>query len=233
MENKYTLELNHKIYPVYLIAKPIKTVIVKVDYINRINLHYPNSYPKKQAIAHLYKQIDWLEKVVNRNEVNMTEMQVVDVIANRKIWLFGQLYNIQESQGLEIFSIKDQTLYVYGEIKLIIQKIRLSLIQKIVDEFNLALEHFKTSLINVKPTLTFRKMTSRWGSCNIKNSKITLNILLVHVPLFCIQYVIIHEFVHLIHPNHGHGFYLLLEKLFPEYKKAVKELNKYSFILRI
>ncbi|MEZ5071135.1 MAG: SprT family zinc-dependent metalloprotease [Bacteroidales bacterium] len=57
-----------------------------------------------------------------------------------------------------------------------------------------------------------RRMTTRWGSCNRKNG-INLNSWLVMVPPHLRDYVILHELVHIHHPNHGPGFWAELDGL--------------------
>ena len=53
---------------------------------------------------------------------------------------------------------------------------------------------------------------SNWGSCSTKGN-INLNLNIVRLPKVLQDYVLIHELCHLRHPDHGHGFHLLLEHL--------------------
>ena len=76
------------------------------------------------------------------------------------------------------------------------------------------------------PTLTIRKMTTRWGVCNTKSKRVTLNLELIKRPIFCIDYVIMHELSHLIHANHSKEFWALVEENCPDYKKAKKILKE-------
>ncbi|MBR1971659.1 MAG: M48 family metallopeptidase, partial [Clostridia bacterium] len=48
------------------------------------------------------------------------------------------------------------------------------------------------------PTIKFRKMTSRWGSCNFVRKILTFNYALINAPIECVEYVIYHEFTHFI-----------------------------------
>ena len=76
-----------------------------------------------------------------------------------------------------------------------------------------------------KPELIILRMKNRWGSYTSKG-KIILNPELIQTPLKCIEYVIYHELCHLIYPNHGTGFYELLEKHLPDWKVRKQRLEK-------
>ena len=76
------------------------------------------------------------------------------------------------------------------------------------------------------PTLTIRKMTTRWGVCNTRAKRVTLNLELMKKPIYCLDYVIMHELSHLIHPNHSKDFWALVEENCPEYKKIKKILKE-------
>lgn len=75
------------------------------------------------------------------------------------------------------------------------------------------------------PTLRIRDMETRWGSCLVKKGIITLNKRLLEAPRNCIEYVIMHEFCHFIHPNHSKYFYDFLTVSMPDWKdrKAILE----------
>lgn len=75
------------------------------------------------------------------------------------------------------------------------------------------------------PNLKIRKMTSRWGVCNIKNHNVTLNLELSKYNIECLNYVIVHELSHFIHPNHSKEFWLLVGKYYPNYKDIRKYLR--------
>lgn len=74
--------------------------------------------------------------------------------------------------------------------------------------------------------LKIRSMTSRWGSCQTKKGIITLNSKLIEKPRSCIEYVVLHEFAHFIHPNHSRKFYDFVAMLMPDWKERKKELEK-------
>ena len=76
------------------------------------------------------------------------------------------------------------------------------------------------------PTVKVRYMTSRWGSCQPKRGVITLNSKLIEAPRNCIEYVVLHEFTHFIHPNHSKKFYDFVAMLMPDWKERKMELEK-------
>lgn len=77
-----------------------------------------------------------------------------------------------------------------------------------------------------KPTLRIRDMETRWGSCLMKKRIITLNKRLLEPPRNCIEYVVMHELCHLIHPNHSKKFYSFLTMLMPDWKERKVYLDK-------
>ncbi len=78
------------------------------------------------------------------------------------------------------------------------------------------------------PSLTIRKMKTRWGVCNVKTKRITLNLELIKKDIKYLDYVIIHELSHLIYPNHSKDFWNLVSITIPNYKLLRKELNSYE-----
>ena len=74
------------------------------------------------------------------------------------------------------------------------------------------------------PTIKFRKMKSRWGSCHPKKGILTFNTHLVLYPIEAIEYVVMHEFVHFLHPDHSKSFYRTLDSFMPDWKERKRLL---------
>lgn len=89
-------------------------------------------------------------------------------------------------------------------------------------------EHYKNYSRKIPhPKLRIRKMTSRWGVCNIKTHIITLNLELIKRDIKYLDYVIIHELTHLVHGDHSKEFWSVVEENMPEYKKYRKEMKEF------
>ena len=71
-----------------------------------------------------------------------------------------------------------------------------------------------------------QRMKTKWGSCNHKRKHIRLNTELVTKPKDLLEYVIVHEMVHLIEPTHSERFATILGKHYPTWREARAELNE-------
>ena len=76
------------------------------------------------------------------------------------------------------------------------------------------------------PNLVIRKMSTRWGVCNKKLEKVTLNSELIYKYPKYLDYVIVHELSHFIHFDHSKAFWELVSYNCPDYKKLRKELQE-------
>lgn len=73
--------------------------------------------------------------------------------------------------------------------------------------------------------LRFRRMSSRWGSCNVRSGMITLNTQLVHHDPECLAYVLTHELCHLHEPSHNARFHALMDRFYPTWRTVRARLN--------
>jgi predicted metal-dependent hydrolase len=76
-----------------------------------------------------------------------------------------------------------------------------------------------------RPSVIIRRMSNRWGSKTPKG-RIMLNPELIKAPGRCIDYVVIHELCHLVHPDHSTKYYALLERVMPDWKRWKKRLEE-------
>ena len=71
-----------------------------------------------------------------------------------------------------------------------------------------------------------KKMKTRWGSCTIEARRIWLNLELAKKPIPCIEYIIIHELVHLLERNHTDRFRDLMDQFMPQWRYCRDMLNQ-------
>lgn len=108
--------------------------------------------------------------------------------------------------------IKDKTITTYNEVA------------------NDVYKEFKKHNVSF-PKIRIRKMSTRWGSCQPAKGIVTLNSRLIEAPRICIEYVLMHEFCHFIHPNHSKKFYSLLQTMMPDWKERKKLLESNVYLV--
>ncbi|MGH7798379.1 MAG: M48 family metallopeptidase [Candidatus Binatia bacterium] len=70
-----------------------------------------------------------------------------------------------------------------------------------------------------------RKMKTKWGACNAQAGRIWLNLELAKKPVQCLEYIIVHELVHLLERRHNDEFNTLMSEFLPQWKSRRAELN--------
>ncbi|MCL8000638.1 M48 family metallopeptidase, partial [Brucella sp. 21LCYQ03] len=71
-----------------------------------------------------------------------------------------------------------------------------------------------------------RRMKTKWGSCNIEKRMLLFNIELAKKPVDCIEYIVVHELVHLLERNHNKNFIILMDRFLPNWRLQKKILNE-------
>ena len=71
-----------------------------------------------------------------------------------------------------------------------------------------------------------QRMKTKWGSCNHKAGNIRINTDLVKKPKDLLEYVTVHEMVHLLEPTHSNRFMAILAEHYPTWREARAELNE-------
>jgi len=83
------------------------------------------------------------------------------------------------------------------------------------------------SLMGVKVRKFFlQRMKTKWGSCNPQAKNIRLNTELAKKPPECLEYIVVHELVHLIEPTHNDRFIALMNQFMPKWRMYKDELNR-------
>lgn len=197
-------------YPIVIIRKDNKNTYLRVKdgkIIVTTNYFVSNSKVKKLIEDNASFIIKNLDKYNNR-------------LSDTSFKLFGKNYDIvyglpnTEISDNKIYTTDDKTFskYLFKYINSVYQ-----------DRLNYWYNLFEEKI--PIPNLKIRKMTSRWGVCNIKNHNVTLNLELSKYNMECLDYVIVHELSHFVYPNHSKEFWNLVSKYYLDYKKIRKELK--------
>lgn len=187
---------------------------VKEDYSIYVTTNYFTK--EKDILKLIYDNEKSIIRMTNRIENKIKD--------NNKFMYLGKEYN------LIYWNSKDILL---GDNKLFLSKdtdIKKWLLKQAKVIFKEELDKYY-NIFPIKipyPSLTIRSMTTRWGVCNVKTKRVTLNLELIKKDIKYLDYVIVHELSHLIHANHSKDFWNLVGSIIPDYKKLRKELNNYE-----
>ena len=202
--------LNNKEYPIEIIRKNNKNTYLRVK--NSKIIITTNYLTSSFQINKLIKN--------NTTFINNQLLKEDKKINDTSFSLFGKKYDI--IYGFPSVEVDHNKIYAKDEKSL--NKFLSEYIYDIyLKRINYYYNIFEESI--PKPNLKIRKMTSRWGVCNIKNHNVTLNYELSKYDIECLNYVIVHELSHFIHPNHSKDFWLLVGKYYPNYKEIRKYLK--------
>ena len=167
-----------------------------------------------------------INKLIEENKLSIKRMLKKNskkIDNNKDFWFLGKRYEIVYTNNLGI---------TLGEEKVFIDR------QIDIDKWykkqakTIFLKHFNACYNNFSrkipyPSLFIRKMTSRWGVCNTKLKKVTLNLELIKRDTAYLDYVIYHELSHLIEGNHSSRFWTIVEENCPNYKMIRKQMKDF------
>ena len=88
------------------------------------------------------------------------------------------------------------------------------------------LEKWKTTLGVQVGDWGVKKMKTKWGACTVEARRIWLNLELAKKPLHCIEFIVVHEMVHLLERKHNEIFISYMDKFLPSWRFYKEELNR-------
>ena len=91
-------------------------------------------------------------------------------------------------------------------------------------------EYFSTKLQLAYSTASTNNNKSRWGSCD-KDGKISINWRAVMLPPQLFDYIIVHEFCHLLEFNHSKQFWAIVETILPNWKSIRRHLKQMNWLI--
>lgn len=188
----------------------------------------------KEIDEFVYSKASYVIKAIDYfMELTQYKPQPKKYVSGETFTIQGRGLRLQVSQA-ERESISSDGIYIYLAVKDVNDFERKSrLVNRFLDQqckiifgeiVNELYPLFKKYGIE-RPTLRIRNMETRWGSCLVKKGIITLNKRLLEVPRHVIEYVVMHELCHFIHPNHSKHFYAFLSMLMPDWKERKQFLD--------
>lgn len=205
-------DYNGETYEVEVIRKNNKNIYIRVKD-NKIIVTC-NYLTTKSTINKLINDnIKSISKMINKSNLRKEKED--------NFYLFGSKYDV--IYGFNELEINGNKIYVKD--KKMLDKY---LDNKIKEVFSEHLKYYYDNYLEdiPKPNLKIRKMSTRWGVCNLRNKNVTLNYYLYKYDIECLDYVIVHELSHFIYPDHSKLFWNQVGKYCKNYKELRKKLKE-------
>lgn len=212
--------------------KDIQNISIRINNENKVLVSLPYG-SKIKAVAFVKEKLDWLRKhLAKRSE---QEYAVPDNgFDGTNIWLWGKHYvAVFVKADSETVSLHgEEIVYTYkGQLTERKQQILVEAFYKqcLEQMLTLALESWQPKLSLYASSWKIRRLKSKWGRCNVLTKELLFNISLVHRPLACLEYVVLHELAHLYEASHNQRFQNYLTKYMPNWKERRKLVNNFNF----
>lgn len=218
-----------------LIRTDRKTLAIEVHPDLTVNVIAPNNAPLDTIEEKLIKRGSWIVKQWQYFDSFLPRTPIREYVSGETHLFLGRRYILKVRKGDE-----NDVKLKGGELIIFIRKNAINTTARHMlacwyksRSEKLFVKHLLENFKSFKgfrleqPELVIKRMKRRWGSLT-PTKKLILNPELIKTPVKCIDYVIIHELCHLVHPNHSKDFFQLQEKMMPDWKRWKDKLEKIS-----
>jgi len=156
-------------------------------------------------------------------------VKVHELVQQKAAWIFQKVcLNTQRHRIKPLFENEGKILYLGEPILLHVnqnpeqfyKEKTLPLVREMVEKWAFIMG------VAVK-SVTFRKTKRRWGSCS-HAAELSFTLTLSQLPLDAIEYIVIHELSHILHPHHQKAFWNCVAEYMPTFKMQERIIKNYS-----
>lgn len=214
--------------------KHMKTCRLKVYPDQSVHFSVPNSVPGEWITKYLNQKSEWIEQKIDLFAETTGYASTNEIRNGFSIRMFGEdlLFSVSESSKNYIYregrnicignNNPNDQVNLMSQFETWWRKESLAFLEKRIKEYYPIIKKYGKPL----PKIQLRKMRTLWGSCSINRGVITFNQYLIKAKPACIDYVVLHELVHFIYPNHSKQFYDFLSIYMPDWKMRKKALDQ-------
>ena len=197
----------------------------------KVRLSVPNKTSEQSIRLAIVNKLAWIKK--QQVDFAKQERQSIREMVNGEChYLWGKKYRLAIKKPEGKFTV---TAKGSGQLELKVNENTspdncLKLLNRFYrDEMQRSIEKLLPSWqkkLGVKAdSLNIKKMKTKWGSCNTEARRIWLNLELAKKPLVCLEYILVHELVHLHQRHHNQRFKEILDRCMPNWRARQKALN--------
>ncbi|SUY45991.1 zinc metallopeptidase [Clostridium putrefaciens] len=215
--------------------KKVKNVNLNIRVNGEVVVTAREEVPLEFIMGFVYRKASWILKQNKYFKNYATEnIGIKELVSGETIKYLGKQYRLKVEESVDehvkyfrgyiYLYVKDKSNYKHKEellnswIDLKCRKVFKEVYNKVYPAVS------KYDVPDVR--ISIRKMKSRWGSCIVQKQTIILNRELIKAPKYCIEYVILHELIHLMYKDHNKEFYDFLYTLMPDWKERKRILDE-------
>ncbi len=218
--------------PVQIIRKPIKNLHLGVyPPLGRVRVAAPFAVSDSAVRVAVIQKLSWIKRMQRQFEAQprQSEREMLD---GETHYFQGRPYRLRvvSSVGVRgVFIKSSSTLELHVPTKSTATQRELVLEKwyrdQLKDLIPVLLEKWQPILGVEVSRWGVRKMKTKWGSCNSAARRIWLNLELMKKPRKALEYIVVHELIHLRERNHNGAFLALMDKHMPKWRFYRQELN--------
>lgn len=218
--------------PIEVLRKNVKNINLRVyPGEQQIKVSVPRRLPEKAVIRFLQSKTDWIKARLSDYQMK-PQRSLPAFKSGEKHYVMGKKYEL-----LVVEKEKPPHVYLSNEGKIILQirpgstrEKRHAVIKewyraKLKEEIPKLIQKWEEPMGVQVNEFGVKLMKTRWGTCNIRDKRIWLNLELAKKRPELLEYVVVHEMVHLLERLHNKRFYTFMSQFLPEWKSLKNELN--------
>jgi predicted metal-dependent hydrolase len=194
-----------------------------------VSVSAPLSMKDEVIEKFVWSKVDWIKKQIGKYE-NQPRQAERKYISGESVYVWGRQYYLQVilAKKNSFKLLGDNAILTVGQNASIKQResvVRKWYRQQLTTEIEKVLPKWE-QITGLKLTgFQIKYMKTRWGTCNTKAKKIWINLQLAQKPYECLDYIVLHEILHLLEKNHGKKFIALMDKFMPSWRQIKARLN--------
>jgi predicted metal-dependent hydrolase len=214
-----------------VIKKKIKNMHLSVlPPLGRVRISAPIGTNDETIKLFAIKKIGWIKKQIQKYK-NQPRQSEREYVSGESHYLWGRRYRLElkytkkankvETKGSKlVLTVREASTQEQRE-KIMNEWYRAELKAKLP-----ALIEKWEKIIGVQINdFGVKNMRTKWGTCNVKDKRIWINLQLAKKPVACLEYIVVHELVHLLEKNHTSVFIEYMDKFLPGWRVTKDELN--------
>ncbi|EGR4076411.1 M48 family metallopeptidase [Vibrio cholerae] len=218
-----TMQLNRKA------IKNLHISVLPPD--GRVRVSAPESMTETAIRMAVISRIPWIKKQQS-DFAKQPRQSDREMVSGECHYLWGRRYrlNVVERAGKHEIKLGRGRLHLYVNPATTLENKALVLSSYYRDELKARIAEllpiWEDKIGVIAADWGVKKMKTKWGSCNTQAKRIWLNLELAKKPPECLEYILVHELVHLLERNHNERFKGYMDKLLPDWRERRDLLNR-------